>query len=179
MNKRRILFLVVIFAVAAMIGSQKKLNEEVLRAAPESAPTTRSVFVQNDQAVEEVLEVEKELTGLESLDQSIARISKGMPTKQELRALGEHELHHMPLSIAELSEELGNIKQLLHDNPTDGLIIGKSIAFYRTCSVQGEWPSSVRALCLANLHEVAGESFDSAPVELYRLAKLAVELPET
>ncbi|MFX3675470.1 MAG: hypothetical protein ACN6I6_00380 [bacterium] len=177
MNKRRILFLVVIFAIAAMIGSQKKFNEETLRAAPESAPTTRSIFVQNDQ--EEVLDVQKELDGLESLDLSIARISKGMPSKQELRALGEHELHHMPLSIAELSEELGNIKQLLHDNPNDGVIIGKSIAFYRTCSAQGEWPSSVRALCLANLHEVAGESLDSAPVELYRLAKLAVELPET
>ena len=178
MNKKRILLLVVIFAVAALIGSQSKINDTTLRAAPQSAPTTRSEFVQHEHEVE-TQAVEVELTGIEQLDQSIARISKNMPSKKELRELGEHELHHIPLSIAELSEELGAIKQLLHDNPTDGLIIGKSIAFYRTCSVQGEWPSSVRALCLANLHEVAGESFDSAPVELYRLAKLAVELPET
>lgn len=178
MNKRRVVLLVIIFAIAALVGSQRKLAQDMPRATPESSPLTRSEFAQAE--IQTELKSEETVINPEQqLSLSIQRLAKSMPSKKQIRALGEQAIHHLPLSIAELSEELGSIKQLIHDNPNDGQIIGKAIAFYRTCSAQAEWPSSVRALCLANLHEVAGESFDSAPVELYRLAKLAVELPET
>lgn len=177
MDRKRILLLTIIFAAAAYYGRELKLEQDMPKATPVASPLTKSTFANNQgkSRVKQAIIVSAD----QNLNNSIEKLAKAMPTKKQLRQLGEHELHHMPASIAELSLELGNIKQLIHDNPNDGQIIGKAIAFYRTCSAQTSWPTSVRALCLANLHEVAGESLDSAPVELYRLAKLAVEMPES
>ena len=175
MKKSHLLILGALFVSAAFLGREYKAYKTMPRAVPVAAPQVKSTFAQ----VEEIKIEEHKLTALEEFDQSLERISQGMPTRTEIRELGENELHHMPASVAEISEELGLIKQLMHDNPNDGHLIGKAIAFYRSCSTQTEWLTSIRALCLANLHEVAGESLDSAHVELYRLAKLAVELPES
>lgn len=177
MDRKRIILLSIIFAVAAYYGRELKIEQDMPKATPVASPLTKSTFAQNEDKpkIKQAIIVSAD----ESLNNSIERLSNSMPNKKQLQKLGEHELHHMPASIAELSLELGNIKQLIHDNPNDGQVIGKAIAFYRTCSAQTSWPTSVRALCLANLHEVAGESLDSAPVELYRLAKLAVEMPES
>ncbi len=178
MNKRKVLILALIFTVSALIGSQTRTQTKVLKSKPASSPNTRTEYVQvNDLKNKEITDAK--LSSMEQLDKSIQKLSTSMPSKKDVKQLGEQALHHLPPSIAELSEDLGAIKQILHDNPNDGKIIGKAIAFYRTCSLQTSWSTSIRALCLANLHEVAGESLDSAPVELYRLAKLAVELPET
>lgn len=177
MDRKRIILLTIIFAAAAYYGRELKLEQDIQRVTPTASPLTRSTYAETNQKprIKQAIIVSAD----ESLNNSIERLSKSMPSKKQLQKLGEHESHHMPASIAELSIELGNIKQLIHDNPSDGQVIGKAIAFYRTCSAQTSWPTSVRALCLANLHEVAGESLDSAPVELYRLAKLAVEMPES
>ena len=166
-----------IFVTAAFVGRQHQQNKNIPKAKPVASPLVRSSFAQTTGDVGGKIEVEKSASVV--LDETITRIKEAMPSKQQIRALGEQQLHHLPPSIAELSQELGAIKQLIHDNPNDGAVIGKSIAFYRSCSTQTDWATSIRALCLANLHEVAGESLDSAPVELYRLAKLAVELPES
>jgi len=175
MKKSHLIILGALFVSAAFLGRQYQAQKNIPKAIPVAAPQVKSTFAEATQSAPSIEKVEA--TTL--LTQSIERIGKGMPTVQQLRELGENELHHMPASIAEISEELGQIKQLIHDHPNDGHLIGKAIAFYRTCSTQTEWSTSVRALCLANLHEVAGESLDSAHVELYRLAKLAVELPES
>ncbi len=178
MNKRKILILALIFTVSALIGSQTRTQTKSLKSKPASSPNTRTEYVQSNNIKHQATS-KKDLTEVEKLDNSIQKLSQSMPSKEEMKKLGEQAIHHLPASIAELSEDLGAIKQILHDNPNDGIIIGKAIAFYRTCSLQTSWSTSIRALCLANLHEVAGESLDSAPVELYRLAKLAVELPES
>lgn len=176
MDKRRIIILALIFTVSALIGSQNRNDAKVLKVKPVASPMTKTKYVQTQ---EPTFSQTIEVSAIEKLDASIIKLTTAMPSKKAVRELGEQALHHLPASIAELSEDLGSIKQIVHDNPNDGQIIGKAIAFYRTCSLQVEWSTSIRALCMANLHEVAGESLDSAPVELYRLAKLAVELPET
>jgi len=177
MDRKRILLLTIIFAVAAYYARELTMHEDLPKDVPVASPFAKSTFAESEgkARIKQAIIVSAD----ESLKNSIEKLTTSMPSKKQLRQLGEQELHHMPASIAELSLELGNIKQLIHDNPSDGQIIGKAIAFYRTCSAQTSWPTSVRALCLANLHEVAGESLDSAPVELYRLAKLAVEMPES
>ena len=169
------IILALIFTVSALIGSQNSTESKALKVKPVASPLTRTKYVQAKDESKEIIEP----SAIEKLDASISKLTSSMPSKKAVRELGEQALHHLPVSIAELSEDLGSIKQIVHDNPSDGQIIGKAIAFYRTCSLQVEWSTSIRALCMANLHEVAGESLDSAPVELYRLAKLAVELPET
>ncbi len=176
MSRKRMIILTVIFLGAALIGRQHQIQQQQERpkAKSEAAPGVRARFAETETAPQVA-----PVVPLELMNASIQRLNSKMPSKQELQALGEHELHHMPPSIAEISEDLGAIKQLITDYPEDSHIIGQAVAFYRSCSAQVHWPSSVRALCLANLHEVAGESLDSAPVELYRLARLAAELPES
>lgn len=179
MGKRKIIILALIFTVSALIGSQNRSESKAIRVKPVASPTTRTEYVQSSQSSLKNSDLKQELSAIQKLDSSIAKLTTSMPSKKSVRELGEHAIHHLPASIAELSEELGAIKQIISENPNDGQVIGKAIAFYRTCSLQVEWSTSIRALCMANLHEVAGESLDSGPIELYRLAKLAVELPET
>lgn len=176
MKRKHILILTGLFITAAYLGREYRLEQTMPKAVPVAAPQVRSTFAENLKANEQQTITQ---SAEDKMDQAISKLTSSMPSVESIRQLGEQEIHHMPNSIAELSEDLGNIKQLIHDYQDDTHLIGKAIAFYRTCSTQTQWPSTVRALCLANLHEVAGESLDSAHVELYRLAKLAVELPES
>lgn len=182
MNKRRIVVLTIIFLGAALLGREYRLEmeqESIPKAKKVAAPGTRSTFAAIHKEEESSAQIENTADAAEQIKQVIANLNAKMPAKSELQQLGEHAVHHMPVSLAELAEELGNVKQIITDNPNDTHVVGEAIAFYRNCSAQNHWPSSVRALCLANLHEVAGESLDSAPVELYRLARLAAEFPES
>ena len=114
---------------------------------------------------------------VKTLQESIATINNSMPSNQQLRQLGQEQLHHMPPIMHKLSRELGKIKQLLHDHPDDANIISKATHFYRSCVPQEDWPSDVRALCLANLHQLTGESMHSAPKKIRRLAEQVLEIP--
>lgn len=103
----------------------------------------------------------------------LADTYKVIPSKKEMKKLNAREVHHFPSLLLKAGEKLGVVAEKMVNGPN---LIEDGIIFYRKCSINDDFPQSVRAHCLANLlkfNSMRGRNTDLSPFSR-SLQKLAM-----
>ena len=72
---------------------------------------------------------------------------KTLPRREDVKNISDEEAHGIPLVVREKSRPLGQIADIIHDNPE---LIPDAIAFYELCARTDEMLNSIRGRCLSN-----------------------------
>ncbi len=78
-----------------------------------------------------------------------------LPKKSEFKELNAEQVHEMPDLLWRAGIELGKIAKILHDQPA---LAHRGLAFYEACAGEAEYPTPVRALCVANYRDLSARS---------------------
>jgi len=102
----------------------------------------------------------------EEFNISLKQILNEIPLSQEIRQLTDEELHHTPAQLIKFARSLGEVQEVLYQNPTN-LKIESSSKFYEKCINDVEAVISVRSLCFAHLKNLKTFLNDSIDLNLY------------
>ncbi|RYZ97325.1 MAG: hypothetical protein EOP11_22205 [Proteobacteria bacterium] len=83
-----------------------------------------------------------------------------LPGKETLAALKEGDAFTAPLPILRAGEVLGPIAAAVHE---DELLSEEATVIYRTCAASGDYPDSVRALCLHHFRRLTRKNGKPTP----------------
>lgn len=86
------------------------------------------------------------------------RTLRELPRLSDLRKLSQREVHHTPEIINRAGEKLGIVAELLETHPN---FQPEAEEFYIKCLAQKEFPTAIRALCLANHRNLRMKSGES------------------
>ncbi|MNK07866.1 hypothetical protein D3C87_257870 [compost metagenome] len=92
----------------------------------------------------------KKATEHEFLDVS-ERVLAGLPTFADIKGLKNEDVHAMPAVLREAGVKLGEVSQLIHDQPE---FSRAGLDFYRSCFERDDVPEQLRALCVANFRNL-------------------------
>lgn len=87
-------------------------------------------------------------------------VLKALPDKDSLNALRSTDAHTAPLPILRAGRELDRLAAAVHEDPE---LADSAINIYRECTASGEFPISVRALCLNHFRRLARKSGKPTP----------------
>jgi hypothetical protein len=83
-----------------------------------------------------------------------------LPGKESVGALKEADAFVAPLPILKAGEILRPLAEAVH---LDAELSAEAILIYRTCAASGDYPDTVRALCLHNFRRLARKSGKPTP----------------
>jgi|GEM_PF-6139598 len=92
--------------------------------------------------------------------QTLEKTQAGLPTRADISKLKPSEQHKTPAALFAAGTEIGKVAEAIEKDPT---LAPQGIQFYGTCARRSELSTSVRALCLGNLRDLAKAS--GAPVD--------------
>lgn len=87
-------------------------------------------------------------------------VLKALPDKDSLNGLRESDAHTAPLPILRAGKELDRLAAAVHEDPE---LADPAINVYRECTASGDYPISVRALCLNHFRRLARKSGKPTP----------------
>ncbi len=101
-----------------------------------------------------------------------ADVLRALPQLKALQGLNDEAVHNTPDIIREAGVALGQVAQLVHDNPA---YEEAGVRFYDECTLQGGGINSIRALCYANLKRLSTKlklplEEEKYPADVRRLA---------
>lgn len=180
------LALVVVLAVRGYVrlypeshGAQSE--ESVFRQAEEahSHPDEDHVLVPPVSGAESAMQdIEKKLTEADFVDLSM-EVMDSLPLIGDFKGLTDKDVHLMPEILRNAGLEMGEISQVLHDQPE---LARQGLDFYRTCFENEEIPEQLRALCFANfrnLHtHIGNRELDWASMVPAKVLGLANQIPK-
>lgn len=83
-----------------------------------------------------------------------------LPGKESLAGLKEADAAVAPLPLLKAADALKPLVEAVH---SDSELSGEAIVIYRTCAANGEYPDSVRALCLNHFRRLTRKSGKPSP----------------
>ena len=87
-------------------------------------------------------------------------VLKALPDKDSLNGLRESDPHTAPLPILRAGKELDRLAAAVHDDPE---LTDPAINVYRECTASGDYPISVRALCLNHFRRLSRKTGKPSP----------------
>lgn len=125
---------------AASIGTQLSSATEVQTAVGRSRPPAPKTGEQPFRPA----------TG--DLSARIESARAALPTVAQLRTLKAEELHRTPEPVRQANALIGEVAEAVAASPARA---GEALSFYGDCARRGDVATSVRALCLTRMRELA------------------------
>jgi hypothetical protein len=86
---------------------------------------------------------------------TLQKTQAGLPTREQIAKLKPSEQHKTPVALFEAGTEIGKVAEAIEKDPS---LAPQGIDFYGKCARRKELSTSVRALCLGNLRDLARDA---------------------
>jgi hypothetical protein len=132
------------------VGGDKGSTEKSIDfLATEELPKNSSIKPDEHKGSSQEISIVKKSARKENLPEiSIKNLRKALPTKNSLKNLSNHEVHELPLSVAEFGEELIKIKGMISGHPRKYIYLHP---FYKECIADPDAYLPIRSMCLDHL----------------------------
>jgi len=139
-----------LIATGVVTAQKRKLSQQAAVAAPGSPEMASPEQNENRRQGEPLKDrvINPGQTASVEFQSLAEKVLAGLPKRAELRKLTDAQLHHAPPEVVRAGTLLGRVAQALHDNPSLGSLGSE---FYKRCTSDQDFVTSVRALCYARL----------------------------
>jgi hypothetical protein len=154
---------VVIVAAALMFATKKNggsavdSNSTAAVSSADSATAADAAATTADTAKTAEPKLETKIDGdlpapeqekAKSFGAKLEKSFESLPTKDDLKKLTAEEAHETPEIIQQAATDLGEIAEMIDADPA---LVSQGADFYKKCALKNSAPSSIRAMCFADL----------------------------
>lgn len=100
---------------------------------------------------------ESQKAASEAFDRQLNETATQIPRVADLRKMSAEEAHQTPQVLLKAGKALGKIAEAVAANPQ---LKDQAMGFYRECTKNDDYPTSVRSLCYSDFRNLAGSQAD-------------------
>lgn len=139
---------------------------------------SHKTLIKKGRLVDQVQEMRPEAINDQDFNRMIHLIAQSLGTRDDIKELSDHEVHHIPPVVSLAGIALAHLKKTLNQRPE---YREKAHDFYHQCVQDEQIVDSIRALCLTHMGLSARKSdiyfdIEAYPEHLQRLAEIILSI---